>query len=463
MENNKNLNNEKKEFLSEEKILGEAAQSDGASERHSHHHSHHSHHSHHLSKKEQKREKARKKRRENAKKIKQFIRKNLAQFIAIFLLAATLCVLMIIALRPQKTAEKESAPVTNGTIVMGEKLQLTIPFFTKEISLVPQAVNAYLESDLSASVADVLAPYRKDGARLDRGLSVELEFGVTGIPSGYSISEVKVEVDEDASFSAPRVFRLSGEKRSLSVPYLKTKTEYFYRITLIFANKKTTAAIGSFLTADTPRLLSIDGLVNVRDIGNRKTLSGKTVRQGMLIRGSELDGAVEESYNVTTGGLLDALTVLGIRTDMDLRSSTDHTDHTDALGANVTHKYYGVAMYDGIFADGEGEKIRAVFSDLAKPENYPVYLHCTYGADRTGTVCYLLGALLGLSEDDLEREYELTALYYEGVDAKELIPLREKLNEFEGQSFSEKCENYLLSIGVTEAEIASIREILLED
>ncbi len=439
----------------------EEPEAEPSEEEHEHHH-HHSHHSHHHSGHHSHKKKS-KKRRKCAKKFRDFVKKNPAQLIALLLLATTLGLLLYIALRKPPLTPPSETPNEETSTPMSESLQIATPFFTNDVSLVPEAVNIYLASDLSEKVSDVLAPYRKEGVRLDSGLSVNLEFGISGIPSGYATNGIKIEIDESASFSSPRVFRLSAEKHSLSVPYLKTATEYFYRITFIFSNGQYTASVGSFVTADTPRLLTIDGLVNVRDIGNWKTTDGKTVRQGMIIRGSELDGAVEKDYSVTSGGLFDALTVLGIRTDMDLRASTDHVDNTHALGANVTHKYYEIAMYEGIFSEGEGEKIRTVFSDLAKPENYPIYLHCTYGADRTGTVCYLLEGFLGLSEEDLIREYELTALYHQNVDEESLLPLRRVLDTYPGDTLQEKCKHYLLSIGVTEAELQSIRTLLLDD
>ncbi len=49
---------------------------------------------------------------------------------------------------------------------------------------------------------------------------------------------------------------------------------------------------------------------------------------------------------------------------------------------------------------------------MADRENYPIYLHCTYGNDRTGTICYLLEALLGVRDEDLLKEYRLSVTYY---------------------------------------------------
>ena len=89
-------------------------------------------------------------------------------------------------------------------------------------------------------------------------------------------------------------------------------------------------------------------------------------------------------------------------------------------------------------------------------------MHCTYGVDRTGTVCYLLEALLGVSDEDLKREYELSAFTSSYVNSEEFASFRTRISMLEGNNTCEKVEGYLLSIGVTAEEITSIRSIFLD-
>ena len=42
-----------------------------------------------------------------------------------------------------------------------------------------------------------------------------------------------------------------------------------------------------------------------------------------------------------------------------------------------------------------------------------IYFHCTIGTDRTGTMAYFLEGLLGVSEEDRLRDYDLS--YYFGL------------------------------------------------
>ena len=40
-----------------------------------------------------------------------------------------------------------------------------------------------------------------------------------------------------------------------------------------------------------------------------------------------------------------------------------------------------------------------------------IYFHCTIGTDRTGTIAYFLEGLLGVSEEDRLRDYEMTYFF----------------------------------------------------
>lgn len=337
------------------------------------------------------------------------------------------------------------------------------PFFDEDVYLANEATLACVAADPATPIDRVLKPYRNEDnswPRMDTARPVELAFNLAGLPTSRSVVATTVEIVEEET-ARTRVFTLKGEAQSLQVPLLKTGTAYRYRINMELSDGSTTAVEGSFRTAETPRILTIDGIVNVRDIGGWKTADGKTVRQGLLYRGSELDGAVEPSFTITQSGVHDMLSVLGIRTDMDLRSSADSKYKTDALGVNVEHIYYGTPSYNDIFTAAGKEAIRRVFADLANENKYPVYLHCTYGRDRTGTLCYLLEALLGLSEEDLLREYRLSALYYGSLPPTSMDTFLETMATFAGETMQEKAENYLLSAGVTQWQLEQIRNILL--
>lgn len=330
---------------------------------------------------------------------------------------------------------------------------LQVELVNKEGLLVKNAVNKYLLTDLLNSYnADVTPSTFANGeGRLDAQVPVSLRVSVK---EGSAIS-YKIELATNDSFFNAKVSYVEASSGTYSFEHLYANTTYYYRVT-VYTGKGADSLTGHFKTADTPRLLNIDGLSNVRDIGNWRTDSGKRINQGLLIRGTELDGAVERDYHLTNEGLVDMLEVFGIKTDLDLRAQSVRTK--SALGSRVEHRYYDMVTYDVIFTDAGKEKVRMVFSDLANPDNYPIYLHCTYGNDRTGTICYLLEAVLGVSRGDCLRDYGLSNLPISSIMAVE-----EGLNRYPGNSLKERAEAYLLDCGVSEYQIASIRNIFLGD
>lgn len=71
---------------------------------------------------------------------------------------------------------------------------------------------------------------------------------------------------------------------------------------------------GEFSTQNTMRMMRIDGIHNVRDIGGYTTVDGKTIKQGLLYRSTELDNAAEATFSLTQAGIREMTDVLGLNT-----------------------------------------------------------------------------------------------------------------------------------------------------
>lgn len=206
--------------------------------------------------------------------------------------------------------------------------------------------------------------------------------------------------------------------------------------------------------------VSFEGIDNVRDIGGYTTTDNKVIRKGLLLRGPELDGAVLASSVATALDINKLVNTYGIKTEMDLRNPAEATGASDVLGQTVTHKYYNAPQYEDIFtADGKA-KMKEIFTDLANPDNYPIYLHCSYGIDRTGTVCYILEAALGLDESELQTEYALSN-WYRSFNQKKVNKIKTGLNDYTGSNINQRAVNYLLSCGITQQQIETLRDIYL--
>lgn len=412
--------------------------------------SHHGHHSH-----------SRKRRRSN--RFVRFVKRHKKKLTAVLVTLLVIAVLLVAGKLVDGTLftgnhnQKEDGATTE---TLRSKVELIAPIYTDEFVLVSDAAKRLATED----VADLNAFYKNNvgDGRMDVGKPVRLSYTLSGDDAKLKADSSRFEVSEYSDLRSPRVQVLNGTKNYVDFRHLKTGTQYYYRIAVTLSNQQICRVEGSFRTAKTPRILSIGGLSNIRDFGGYTTLDGKKVKQGILYRGTEMDGAVEEDYRITPDGVNDMLTVLKVKTDMDLRTA-DVENGINPLGDSVKHTYYSMRMYSGCFESDGKAAVRKVFKDLANPKSYPMYMHCTYGLDRTGTVCYLLGAALGMSEQDLQKSYELSALHIGDVNQEEFSDFVKQLNSYPGKTLQAKTENYLYSVGVTATELATIRSIYLAD
>ena len=199
---------------------------------------------------------------------------------------------------------------------------------------------------------------------------------------------------------------------------------------------------------------------NVRDLGGW-ACDGGTVKYGLLIRGGKL-GAADRAVLVGE---------LGVQHDLDLRGregggSDDEPDMEESpLGSDVwytrTQQYAWYALTP--VATWQAY-LRCVIDAVTHRE--PVYFHCTAGADRTGTLACVLEGLLGMSQSNIDKDYELTTFYSgSGSDAtarrrneSDWKGLINAINAVSGDSFRDKCVHFAVgTCGMTMVDINAYR------
>lgn len=341
---------------------------------------------------------------------------------------------------------KEKAEIAEGLNITGPK---------GTVDIYSESVKAYLNKE-SGTVWD----YYKYGTEKDGDASLA-PVTITWTDSDDSqITKYVVEYATRADYSdAVKVTKDTNlSEKEIDVYNLYKAATYYVRITSYKGNTAAAQTEATFrTTGQGPRVMKIDSLYNVRDLGGYLTADGKRTLQGMIYRGCEMNG--EHGLALSEAGNDYMSNVLGIKLDLDLRADDSETPISSA-----TKKFFPINGYEYAFT--EKEYYRQIFAELADESNYPVYIHCWGGADRTGTVSYLINALLGVSEEELIQDYELTSWSIFSVrdvnsTTYNFSGFVSKLKEFEGATLAEKTENYMLSIGVTEAQIASIRKIML--
>ena len=268
---------------------------------------------------------------------------------------------------------------------------------------------------------------------------------------------------------------------TIDIEYLFAAKHYYYQIYAHYENNEVVKSqIFDFYTADTPRTVSIPNVSNTRDIGGRYVLDGKyQVKQGMVYRGAEVDPSGSNALKwgtITEEGKHIMVDILGIKTDLDLRNGKTLTQ--SPIGPSLNYVNVSAPYYvgsNGITAAAYKDALTTEIRTFADPDNYPIYLHCSLGRDRAGTLAYLISALVGVEVEDLNRDYETSFFSITGfADAAQgagqidnLIPslnaLTNYLMSYGNGSLMENTEKFVKEyLGITQEEVDSIRNILLE-
>ena len=305
-------------------------------------------------------------------------------------------------------------------------------------------------------------------------------------------------LSDNENFDNADTYVSSGLKTEIDVYNLLPATTYYYKVegtrpgdcsdTLQFSTNSVSI-----------RYIVADGAANTRDIGGYKSING-TVNYGKIYRGSFAGGI----NGLTNDGRNTFENELKIKTEIDLRKGAKQK--SEYLSENVGYYKFDVGSYTDIFdvatrkslpdyarrdSTDKSSEIKKLFEVLANESNYPVIIHCENGADSTGTMAFLINALLGVNEDDLIKDFELstfsklsgaryrsamnadgTAFDDTGVmrDSEAFVAFGATINALKanygmaGKSLSYAVENYLTSyVGVSSEEIENVKRIMLSE
>ena len=180
------------------------------------------------------------------------------------------------------------------------------------------------------------------------------------------------------------------------------------------------------------RVVELERVPNVRDLGGIAARNGRVVKPGLLFRGSALSDATEHDNDVLFGDL-------GIACVIDLRCGWELEAKPDRIPDGV--EYLHIPFYDlekvGIEYTESSEGTKIVGRDVAcEPSHFyrslsnrlttaqmgqaldeafahttagrPVYIHCSGGKDRVGIMSLLVLEVLGATREDILDDYLCT-------------------------------------------------------
>lgn len=225
------------------------------------------------------------------------------------------------------------------------------------------------------------------------------------------------------------------------------------------------------------RMIKADSLKNIRDIGGWPTLDGKRVKYGKIIRGCTFSGSNQWSgtISITEEDKEVMLKAIGVTAELDL----DQEDDTASVLGNTVEYILQEPVFWDVYTDNIisaktkiAQIIRKVIDLLERGK--VVYIHCFGGADRTGSVIMLLLAALGVNESDMLKDYELTGFCPDttigngrrrnsNTTNRPLYKCLPVVKSYTGETLSEKWINLMYEAGITQVEIDTLRNLLLED
>lgn len=258
---------------------------------------------------------------------------------------------------------------------------------------------------------------------------------------------------------------------------------YYYTVT----NGGSEIARGQFRTTGRRRMLKVGDSPygrgyanNCRDFGGQPAMNGKTIKYGKIFRGSNMDLTTDVQKGFLRKYLKVAL-------DVDLRSDED-TEGTgdghlyDALGLGDMHTTEMYNSWEQLTTVASMNATLMKILDAVAAGKVP-YIHCKVGADRTGYVCMLLEAILGVPQGWCDVDYELTSFsgavdggkarlrtgeinyYYRTKKEWNGTSVRgvDFINTISGNTFQDKAINYLVNtLGIPQEKITAFQNNMLE-
>lgn len=282
----------------------------------------------------------------------------------------------------------------------------------------------------------------------------------------------KLEVSTDANLANP--IEINTASNMVEVEDLLPGTEYYYKVSTLVGGATVSSPITHFTTTNLPRTIKVDHAYNTRDVGGCYVNGGQQrVLLGKVIRGARLD-------QITDEGKAKLLNTYGIKTDLDLRE-TSKVPAQSPLGDTVnlinisSPQYLGPPSFSnekgGFDYESAWPVIKSELEVFADANNYPIYVHCNIGRDRTGSIMILIESLLGMTEDEIYRDYELS--YFAQVsnsdisdpvaaNVKSIDALIDYFKNYSTGTLQENAETYMKqALGMTDAQINAIKSNLL--
>jgi protein-tyrosine phosphatase len=184
------------------------------------------------------------------------------------------------------------------------------------------------------------------------------------------------------------------------------------------------------------RRIPLEGAVNFRDIGGYKTIDGREVKWGKVFRSDGLARLTQLDHQT--------MMQMGIERVFDFRTKAEVAEAPDKLPEDgsivhvnlpVTHGKFDFVDAMARLKEGDSSWLTPdfmvngyirniedyagvwgeVINYIADPKDPAILFHCTGGKDRTGTCAALILLMLGVDEETVVKDHQLSNSYISGM------------------------------------------------
>ena len=330
------------------------------------------------------------------------------------------------------------------------------------VNIMHPALQAYMadstyfhNDDIDVSVIAQYADSNRYGPHLDwpQGKLV------TWARPAADIAEITVSLSEKADYTDALTYQPTPTDTAYTIYNLIPGRTYYYKVEARRIDKSIVVLTsGIFRTEGQVRMMRIEGADNVRDIGGWMTQFGVPIRYGKLYRSGHLDNVSEASYH-------DFVENHKLGAELDLRGLFKTEPHLSRSPLGSKIKFTRV-MSDSYALESQRKQyvrsLRWIIFQMRQEK--VVDWHCGVGCDRCGTLSFLIEGVLGVSEADLCRDYELSC--FRGhkrprghVGFRKLLPFIKQQGP--ADDLAQCFYNYWLDSGMTITELNYLRKEML--
>ena len=317
----------------------------------------------------------------------------------------------------------------------------------------------YHNDSVDISVIAKYADREQYGRNLDRPQGKQLTW--TPAADTSDIAEIRITLSERKDLRDSITYNPATINATTYTIYnLLPKRTYYYSAEEIHHDGSITQLCeGAFRTDGQVRMMHIEGASNVRDIGGWPTQFGFPVKYGILYRSGHMDNVSEASCH-------DFVENMGVTAELDLRGlfrKEPHLSHSrlsdSVMFTRIVADSYGLSSQRTIYA----RCLNWIVERLK--EGRAVNWHCGVGCDRCGTLSFLIEGVLGVSEIDLCRDYELSCFrghkrYRSHKGFRKMLPFIKQQGPED--DLAQCFYNYWVESGVPAINIEYLRTVMLD-